>query len=66
MSIAISNEPKPFLHWVGGKRRIVNKLIEHLPQHHILYYEPFLGGGALFFQVGICLNNVFCLILIST
>ncbi|CAM81108.1 DNA adenine methylase [Orientia tsutsugamushi] len=52
MSIAISNEPKPFLHWVGGKRRIVNKLIEHLPSGpYYNYYEPFLGGGALFFQV---------------
>ncbi|KJV53646.1 D12 class N6 adenine-specific DNA methyltransferase family protein [Orientia tsutsugamushi str. Gilliam] len=67
MSIAISNEQKPFLHWVGGKRRIVNKLIEHLPSGpYYNYYEPFLGGGLYFFKLGICLNNVFCLILIST
>ncbi|KJV55710.1 hypothetical protein OCHUTO_0724 [Orientia chuto str. Dubai] len=29
MSVATAN--KPFLHWVGGKRRIINKLLEHLP-----------------------------------
>ncbi|KJV71867.1 D12 class N6 adenine-specific DNA methyltransferase family protein [Orientia tsutsugamushi str. TA763] len=52
MSVAVANKSKPFLHWIGSKRRIVNKLIEHLPQGpHYNYYEPFLGGGALFFQV---------------
>ncbi|CAM80233.1 site-specific DNA adenine methylase [Orientia tsutsugamushi str. Boryong] len=61
MSTAISNELKPFLHWVGSKRRIVNKLIEHLPSGpYYNYHEPFLGGWALyFFRSGICLNNVF-------
>ncbi|KJV71289.1 D12 class N6 adenine-specific DNA methyltransferase family protein [Orientia tsutsugamushi str. TA716] len=62
MSVAVANKSKPFLHWIGSKRRIVNKLIEHLPQGpHYNYYEPFLGGGALFFKLGIFLNNVFCL-----
>ncbi|KJV51989.1 D12 class N6 adenine-specific DNA methyltransferase family protein [Orientia tsutsugamushi str. Gilliam] len=52
MSVDVANKSKPFLHWIGSKRRIVNKLIEHLPQGpHYNYYEPFLGGGALFFQV---------------
>ncbi|KJV71400.1 D12 class N6 adenine-specific DNA methyltransferase family protein [Orientia tsutsugamushi str. TA763] len=51
-SEAISNELKTFLHWVRSKKRIVNKLIEHLPSGpYYNYYEPFLGGGALFFQV---------------
>ncbi|KJV55591.1 D12 class N6 adenine-specific DNA methyltransferase family protein [Orientia tsutsugamushi str. Karp] len=50
MSVAVANKSKPFLHWIGSKRRIVNKLIEHLLQGpHYNYYEPFLGGCTLFF-----------------
>ncbi|KJV69780.1 putative site-specific DNA adenine methylase [Orientia tsutsugamushi str. UT76] len=36
MSVAVANKSKPFLHWIGSKRRIVNKLIEHLPQGHTI------------------------------
>lgn len=42
---------KPFIKWVGGKRSIMGKLIERLPKHINTYYEPFLGGGALFFAL---------------
>ncbi|WP_375327469.1 DNA adenine methylase [Candidatus Tisiphia endosymbiont of Nemotelus uliginosus] len=41
----------PFFQWVGGKRKIVDQLLEHVPLGLNNYYEPFLGGGALFFQV---------------
>lgn len=47
----MSNKSKPFLVWVGGKRKVVNKLMEHLPLEINNYYEPFLGGGALFFNL---------------
>jgi len=45
----------PFVKWVGGKRALMSELIAHLPpqfnsQTHC-YYEPFLGGGALFFAL---------------
>lgn len=43
--------PKPFLKWAGGKRSIVNTLIEKTPKFFNNYYEPFLGGGALFFSL---------------
>src|SRR6266700_6651574 len=42
----------PFVKWAGGKTSLLPHLIPHVPQHLTDYYEPFLGGGALFF--GIC------------
>lgn len=42
---------KPFLKWVGGKRSILPELIKRLPKEYDNYYEPFLGGGALFFSI---------------
>jgi DNA adenine methylase len=55
---AIANEQKPqvktvqarpFLKWVGGKRSILPELLSRMPKKYATYYEPFLGGGALFF-----------------
>lgn len=40
---------RPFLKWVGGKRSIINFLLERMPREYKAYHEPFLGGGALFF-----------------
>ena len=37
----------PFLPWVGGKRSVADYIIPTSLQG----YEPFLGGGALFFRV---------------
>lgn len=51
MSVNNSNKIQPFLQWVGGKRKIVDQLIKFIPAKLNNYYEPFLGGGALFFQV---------------
>ena len=42
---------RPFLKWAGGKRAIVPRLLELLPPVIETYYEPFLGGGALFFAL---------------
>jgi len=44
---------RPFLRWAGGKQRIVNFLLPFVPNKNIFknYYEPFLGGGALFFTI---------------
>lgn len=57
---AIANENKPteqtlsvhpFLKWVGGKRSILPELLKRMPKNYHSYYEPFLGGGALYFAV---------------
>lgn len=43
---------KPFLKWAGGKRQLVDKLSERIPNEiKGTYYEPFLGGGALYFHL---------------
>lgn len=43
----------PFLKWVGGKRQLIPAIMEHLPKNinNLNYYEPFIGGGALFFHL---------------
>ena len=40
---------KPFLKWAGGKRWLLSELRELIPSSFNSYYEPFLGGGAVFF-----------------
>lgn len=40
---------RPFVKWVGGKGRLVPQLLEYFPDEFNDYYEPFAGGGALFF-----------------
>ena len=39
---------KPFVKWAGGKRQLVETLIALMPKEYNHYYEPFVGGGALF------------------
>lgn len=59
MDLPTSDKSQPFLQWVGGKRKITDKLIKHIPTGLNNYYEPFLGGGALFFQVKYMFNKCF-------
>ena len=42
---------KPFLKWAGGKRQLLTHLRERVPADHGTYHEPFIGGGALFFDI---------------
>jgi len=41
----------PLFPWPGGKRWLVPKLIELVPERLGTYYEPFFGAGALFFAL---------------
>lgn len=43
----------PFLKWVGGKRQLIPEILQILPEgiSKQSYYEPFIGGGALFFEL---------------
>lgn len=42
---------KPFVKWAGGKRQIIDKLKKYVPDEYDTYYEPFVGGGALLFEL---------------
>ena len=42
---------KPFIKWVGGKGKLVSELEKYFPKEFNKYYEPFVGGGALFFYL---------------
>ena len=47
----IEGTATPFAKWAGGKRSIINELVDNLPSEFGDYYEPFVGGGALFFHL---------------
>jgi DNA adenine methylase len=48
--IALS-EPKPFVKWAGGKRQLMSELEKNFPTKFGTYLEPFLGGGAVMFDL---------------
>ena len=42
---------QPFVKWVGGKRQLLSQFAELFPKKFENYFEPFLGGGAVFFNL---------------
>lgn len=39
---------KPFIRWVGGKSRLLPRILPLVPETIPNYFEPFLGSGAVF------------------
>lgn len=46
-----SGPPRPILKWAGGKRQLLPALMRRVPHRYGTYFEPFFGGGALFFAL---------------
>lgn len=44
-------EARPVLKWAGGKRRLARTILSRLPARVHTYFEPFVGGAAIFFAL---------------
>jgi DNA adenine methylase len=47
----LNTKPRPFLKWAGGKSQLLPEISKRLPHDYEQYFEPFLGGGAVFFSL---------------
>lgn len=54
MTVTTLQMADPILKWAGGKRQLLDELYDRFPSEYSqpenAYHEPFLGGGALFFD----------------
>jgi DNA adenine methylase len=49
--LAPTKPAEPFLKWVGGKRASAAAILDVFPERIRRYFEPMLGGGAVFFAL---------------
>ncbi len=47
----VEKKYQPFIKWVGGKRGLLTQILDKFPKKFENYHEPFLGGGAVFFEL---------------
>ncbi len=54
----LKQKPKPFVKWVGGKRQLISQFHQinaltpkNFDQNINTFFEPFVGGGAIFFEL---------------
>ncbi len=41
----------PFVKWAGGKTQLLDEIVSLMPKNYNRYFEPFVGGGALFLKI---------------
>ncbi|HZY69584.1 MAG TPA: DNA adenine methylase [Thermoplasmata archaeon] len=51
MPILPQRKATPFVKWAGGKAQLLRQLDRFFPTEYETYFEPFLGGGAVFFHI---------------
>ena len=51
MNNVLTNRLSPLIKYPGGKEKELNYIIPALPTKINNYYEPFVGGGAVYFAI---------------
>lgn len=51
MIFSNNNLVQPFVKWAGGKKQLLPEIKKNLPPVINHYYEPFVGGGAVFLNL---------------
>lgn len=51
MDVEKQSVAAPFVKWAGGKRQLIPQIRERMPEKYNKYYEPFVGGGAVIFEL---------------
>lgn len=50
-AMIVETTPRPFVKWAGGKQGLAARIAGGFPAAFDVYYEPFLGGGSVFFTL---------------
>ena len=51
LKLNLNKEYIPFIKWVGGKRGLLEQILPLFSEKFNNYFEPFVGGGAVFFEL---------------
>lgn len=51
ISLVDKHSCQPLIKWPGGKRSLTSAILKYVPDNFGAYYEPFLGGGAVYFAL---------------
>jgi DNA adenine methylase len=51
INTSYTKQYQPFIKWVGGKKGVLKQILPLFPKQFNNYYEPFVGGGAVFFEL---------------